>query len=108
MDQFTENMLPKNFIDGLADIPAMPQHLYTGIRHKINRKRAVVRAVWAVAASLVISLTAFQMVQQHAPRVSYVPEAAEELSAVDSYFNSSVYKENENSYAYYEETLYQE
>ena len=108
MDNNDENLLPENFISEFTDIPSVPQHLYAGIRHRIDRKRTVLRTVWAVAASLLITLTAFQMVRLIHPHNSYVPEVAEELSGVNSYINSEVYKENDSSYGYYEETLYQE
>jgi hypothetical protein len=103
-----EGFLPKGFIDELMDIPPAPAHLYTGVRRRIDRKRAVVRTVWAVAASLILMITAFQTARLLQPAAIPVAEAAEELSTVDSYINSTVYKEDENSYVYYEETLYQE
>jgi hypothetical protein len=55
-------------------------------------------------------VTAFQTIHLIQPQTqsASVAEAAEELSTIDSYINSDVYKENDNSYGYYEETLYQE
>jgi hypothetical protein len=110
MEQNSDNRLPKNFIDGLADIPALPHHLYAGMRQRIDRKRVALRTVWAVAASLMLMVAAFQATRLVQPRTQSVAvaEAAEELSNVDSYINDGGYNENETSYGYYEETLYQE
>jgi hypothetical protein len=108
MDQNNEMSLPEKFIDELGNVPALPLHLYAGIRRGIDRKRAVLRTVWAAAASLLIMVTAFQAIHLVHPQNIYVPEAAEELTSVNRYFNSEVYTTDENSYAYYEETLYQE
>jgi hypothetical protein len=110
MDNNAENLLPKKFIDELTDIPSVPQDLYAGIIHRIDRKRVMLRTVWAIAASLVVMVTAFQGTRLMQPQTqsTSIAEAAEELSNVNSYFNSEVYKEDDNSYAYYEETLYQE
>lgn len=108
MDNNAENQLPEKFINELANVPSVPQHLYAGIRRRIDRKRTLVRAIWAVAASLLITVTAFQAAHMMRPENASVAEAAEELSVVNSYINSNVYKEDDNSYGYYEETLYQE
>ena len=107
MDAYDEK-LPDKFVRELADVPPMPSHLYALARRRIVRKKIVMRTVWAVAASLVIMITGLEAVRLTRPHNEYVPEVAEELSAVNSYINSDVYKENDNSYAYYEETLYQE
>jgi hypothetical protein len=110
MDENADNLLPTKFINEFAEIPSVPQHLYASIRHRIDRKRALLRTVWAIAASLILMVTAFQTVRLVQPQTqgASVAEAAEELSNVNSYINSDVYKEDDNSYAYYEETLYQE
>jgi hypothetical protein len=108
MDNNEKNPLPKKFLDDLADIPSLSPSLYAGIRRRIKRKTAIVRTVWAVAASLIIMVTAFQVTRLVPPANASVAEASEELSTVDSYINSDVYRENDNSYGYYEETLYQE
>jgi hypothetical protein len=110
MDTMGENPLSKKFLDEFTDIPSVPGHLYAGIRHRIDRKRALLRTVWAIAASLILMVTAFQVTRLMQPQAQSAPvaEAAEELSTIDSYINSTVYKENDNSYVYYEETLYQE
>jgi hypothetical protein len=103
-----ESLLPKKFIDEFMNIPSAPSHLYAGVRHRIDRKRAVMRTVWAVAASLILMVTALQTARLLQPADIPVAEAAEELTTVDSYINSTVYKEDDSSYVYYEETLYQE
>jgi hypothetical protein len=108
MDQNSETSLPEKFIDELKDIPAVPGHLYARMKHGINRKRAVLRTVWAVAASMLIMVTAFQAAHLVRRQNTPVPEVAEELSSMNRYFNSEVYSADEDSYAYYEETLYQE
>jgi hypothetical protein len=108
MEPSNEIALPEKFRDELKDIPGVPGHLYAGMMHSIDRKRAVLRTVWSVAASLLIMVTAFQAAHLLRPQSASVPEVAEELSSVNRYFNSEVYTVDENSYAYYEETLYQE
>ena len=108
MDSDTGDLLPKKFLDELADIPSLSPSLYSAIRRRIDRKRTILRTVWAVAASLILMVTAFQVTRLFAPANASVAEASEELSTVDSYINSDVYRENDNSYGYYEETLYQE
>ena len=75
---------------------------------KIARRTLLTRSVWAVAASLLIavsSLTAYRVTMLHG---SNSPEATEVLNTVSSYYNSSVYQEDEKSYVGYEEVLYQE
>jgi hypothetical protein len=110
MDINGEDPLPKRFVDEFTAIPSVPEVLFSGIRHRIDRKKALLRTVWAVAATLVVTVTAFQANRLTHPRTqtASVAEAEEELSNVNSYINSDVYKENDASYAYYEETLYQE
>jgi hypothetical protein len=108
MDNSDETMLPEKFTKGFADIPDVPGHLYAGIRRRIDRKRTVRRAIWAIAASLILVVTAFQATHYLHSSGAVVAEAGEELSSVDSYINSTVYEENDNSYVCYEETLYQE
>jgi hypothetical protein len=108
MDNNDEVPLPKKFLDELSDIPSHPQSLYAGIRRRIDGKIATMRTVWAVAASLIIMVAAFQATHLLRPQNASITEAAEELSGVSNYINSDVYRENDNSYPYYEETLYQE
>jgi hypothetical protein len=103
-----EDQLPAGFIGDFADIPDVPGHLYGRLRHGIDRRVAVRRTLWAVAASLIIMVTAFSVAHLSRPQIASVAEAEEELSTVDSYINSNVYTEDDNSYVYYEETLYQE
>jgi hypothetical protein len=108
MEQTSENRLPRQFIDALADIPSLPRHLYSNVKRKLDAKLLVVRSAWALAASILIAISAFQAVHLSASHNTYVAEAADELSGVSSYINSDVYRENDNSYAFYEEVLYKE
>jgi hypothetical protein len=112
MGTHDEDQLPARFAGAFADIPELPDHLYGGVRQGIDRKTTVRRTAWAVAASLVVMVTAFSAAHrfgpQDAPLAASVADVSEELNTVDSYINSNVYKEDDDSYAYYEETLYQE
>jgi hypothetical protein len=108
MDQMKEKQLPEKFSNAFADIPPLPGQLFAVITRKIARRTLLTRSVWAVAASLLItvsSLTAYRMTMLHG---SSSPDAAEVLNTVSSYYNSSVYQEDEKSYVGYEEVLYQE
>ncbi len=110
MEQNTDNQLPARAFEALTDIPPIPVHVYGAVMRNIGRRRILVRAVFSVAASVLIAVsaftvTAYRMSTQRAP---YAPEVAEELQGVNSYINNDVYRENANSYGYYEEVLYQE
>lgn len=107
MEQMNEKQLPEKFTSAFADVPPLPGQLFGMITRKIARRTMLARSLWAVAASLLIavsSLTAYRMTLPHG---SGSPEAAEELSTVSSYYNSSVYQADEKSYVGYEEVLYQ-
>ncbi len=108
MDQSNENPIPGLVLQALADIPPLPPHLYGAIIWKINRKRALVRFAFGLAASLLIAVSTFTVVRLTMTPASYSADVAEELNGVNSYFNGDVYRENSNSYGYYEETSYQE
>ncbi len=110
MEQITNNQLPKRAFEALADIPPVPVYLYGAIMRKIDRRRMLVRAVFSVAASVLIAVSAFTVTTYRisTQRASYAPEVAEELQGVNNYINNDVYRENANSYGYYDEVLYQE
>ena len=108
MDQMNEKQLPEKFNNTFADVPPLPGQLFAVITRKIARRTLLTRSMWAVAASLILavsSLTAYRVTMQHG---SGSPDAAEVLNTVSSYYNSSVYQEDEKSYVGYEEVLYQE
>lgn len=108
MDQMNEKQLPEKFNSAFADVPPLPEQLFGVVMRKIARRTLLMRSVWAVAASLLItlsSLTVYRVTMLHG---SGSPDADEVLNTVSSYYNSSVYQEDEKSYDGYEEVLYQE
>jgi hypothetical protein len=100
----TQENLPEKFADAMLDIPVMPGHIYASVTGKIRRKKILLRTVWAAAASVIISISAFGVSRISAGNVSCPLEVTEELSTVGSYFNGDTYQENLASYTYYEET----
>jgi hypothetical protein len=108
MDQLSEKQMPRAALDQLASIPPLPENLYGGVIRRINRRRAAGRVVFGLAASLLIAVSAFTAMRLSTSRAPYSAEIADDLNGVNTYFNSNVYRENSNSYSYYEEVLYQE
>lgn len=108
MEQNFENQMPRAALDQLASIPPLPENLYGAVIRRINRRRAVERTLFGLAASLLIAVSAFTALRLSPSRASYSAEIAEDLNGVNTYINSDVYRENSNSYGYYEEVLYQE
>jgi hypothetical protein len=99
----TQENLPEKFTDAMLDIPAMPGHIYASVTRKIRRKKILLRTVWAAAASVLITISAFGVGRISAGG-SCPLEVTEELSSVGSYFNGDTYEENLVSCTYYEET----
>jgi hypothetical protein len=71
------------FAQALAQIPGMPD-CYGEIIRRIKRKSAVKRVVWALAASLAISLTSFLYFVNQA-RQAISPDVAEEIQSIRSH-----------------------
>jgi len=108
MEPSLEKPFSKNALTALEDIPPLPSYLYGAVMGKINRKRTIARSVFGMAASVLVAFSVFTVTHvAHSP-APYSTEVAEELSGVNSYINSDVYKTNANSYGYYEEVLYQD
>ena len=108
MDQLSEKQMPRAALDQLTSIPPLPENLYGAVIRRINGRRAAGRAVFGLAASLVIAVSAFTAMHLSTSRAAYSAEIAEDLNGANTYFNSDVYRENSNSYGYYEEVLYQQ
>jgi len=108
METSLEKPLSKNAIAALENIPPLPSYLYSAVIGKINRNKTITRAVFGMAASVLVAVSAFTVTQVANAPASYSTEVAEELTGVNSYINSDVYKANGNSYGYYEEVLYQD
>jgi hypothetical protein len=108
MDSLSENPFSKSVTSVLEDIPPLPSHLYRVIIGKINRRRMITRVVFGLAGSLLIAVSSFTVTQVARSPAPYSKAAAEELSCINAYINSDVYKANAETYDYYEEVLYQD
>jgi hypothetical protein len=108
MEPSLEKPLSQNAIAALGDIPPLPSNVYGAVIGRINRGRTINRAVFGMAASVLVAVSAFTVMHVTNTPASYSTEVAEELTGVNSYINSDVYKANGNSYSYYEEVLYQD
>jgi hypothetical protein len=104
MEQTNEKQLPEKFTNAFADVPPLPEHLYGVITGKILRRKVFVRSVWAAAASILITVSAFTAYRTSLPRTAYNPEIAEELVSISSYYNSGDIGDNDDSN--YENVLY--
>ena len=103
----TQNEFPKKFTDALSDIPLQPDGLYVRIRRAIDRRLLIQRSIFALAATLLLSLSGLQVYRIAGHQASpMIPEVAEELTSVSTYVNGDVCRQNENSYAYYEDVTF--
>ena len=101
-----------DFYQELGRVPGLPPHLYGNIRRRIGRQALFMRAAYALAAALVLTVgtTGFWATHQGlgpattaAVASSQVsPEVAEELQSVHDYCNGENLKQDVESYAYYD------
>jgi hypothetical protein len=96
--------LPEKFTQAIMDIPAMPVYLYASVQERIRRKKVLLRTVWAAAASVLLTVSAFGVSRISSQNGACPLEVTEELTSVGSYFNGETYQENITSCSYYEET----
>ncbi len=110
MEHDTHIQLSKRAVEALANIPPAPSYLFDAVMRQIDRKKILMRALFSVAATVIIAVTAFSVTayRMTTQRASYSPEVAADLQRASNYYNNDVCKENANSYEYYQEVLYQE
>ncbi len=70
------------FTGALAQTPAMPE-CFDEIMRRIKRRSAVARAVWGIAASLIVSLSSLFYFSRADRAIS--PEVAEELQSIQNH-----------------------
>lgn len=97
----------KEFFEELGRVPALPAETFDTIRGTIARRRNVARALYSLAATLVIALgMTFAFLARSDTAVAGAPaaEAASELQTVHDYLNGNDLDQELQVYAvYYEE-----
>lgn len=78
----------ERFYKELSNIPEVPDTAYPKITKKIRNHELIIRSLWLLAACVVLVVGGFRYLQyENYKNEELIIEVAEELQAIDDYFN---------------------